>query len=130
MIRLPDQSRNDCSDPNRIVYFRLAQDGTVWLSSTEIPTDRLTMIVEEVMENRGDRILYVVADPHVSYGQFVGFLDKIAAAKMVLHVALLTDQLRAGLEEDRGRAFCELEWPASEFSSMPTGFYPAPHLWH
>jgi hypothetical protein len=53
MIRLPEQSRNDCSDPNRIVYFRLAQDGTVWLSSTEIPTDRLTMIVEEVMENRG-----------------------------------------------------------------------------
>jgi len=101
----------------------------VWLSSTEIPTDRLTMIVEEVMEKRANRILYVVADPHVSYGQFVSFLDKITAAKMVLHVALLTDQLRAGLEEDRGLAYCELEWPVNEFSSTPTGFYTAPHLW-
>jgi len=129
MIRVPDQPKNDCSDPNRIVYLRLAQDGVVWLNSTEIPLDRLTTIVKEVMENRGDRILYVVADPHVSYGQFVGLLDKIVAAKMVLHIALLTDQLR-GIEEDHARAYCELEWPANEFSSTPTGFYPAPHLWH
>jgi biopolymer transport protein ExbD len=130
MIRVHNQSRNDCFEPNRIVYFRLARDGTVWLNSTEIPSDQLTAITKVVMENRGDRILEVVADPHVSYGQVVDFLDKIAAAKMVLHVALLTDQLRVGLEEDHMGTYCGLEWPANEFSSTPTSFYPAPQLWH
>jgi biopolymer transport protein ExbD len=115
MVRFPDQPRNDCSDPNRIVFLRLAQDGTVWLNATAIPTDRLTTTIATVMENRSDRILYVVADPQVSYGQFVGFLDSIAKTKMVLHVALLTDQFRTVLEVNRSRAYCELEWPENEF---------------
>jgi biopolymer transport protein ExbD len=129
MIRVPDQSKNDCSDPNRIVYLRLEQDGAVWLNSTEIPSSQLTAIIKAVMENRGDRILYVVADPHVSYGQFMGLLDKIAATKLVLHVAVLTDKLHTHFVQNRMGAFCELEWPANEFLSTPIGFYPASHLW-
>jgi biopolymer transport protein ExbD len=130
MVRTPDNYRYVCSDPNRIVFLRLAEDGTMWLNSTVIPPDRLTTIVKEVMENRGDRIIYVAADPRVSFGQFVDFLGRIPAARMNLHVALLTDKLRQDFEEGRGRAFCELEWPANEFSSLPTDFAPARHLWH
>ncbi len=130
IIRMPEMPKNDCSDPNRIVYLRLAQDGSVWLNSTQIPLDQLTAIIKVVMENRSDRILYVVADPHISYGQFQSLLDKIAAAKLVLHIALLTDQFRAGLEREHGQAYCELEWPENEPSSMPAGFISGLHIWH
>jgi biopolymer transport protein ExbD len=130
MIQNPDKPRHDCSDPNRTVFFRLTRDGTIWLNSTRIPPERLTKIVDEIMENRGDRILYVVADPEISYVQFVNFLDRVSAARMNLHVALLTDKLRESLEQDRGQAFCELEWPENEPSSMPAGSIPPLHTWH
>lgn len=129
MIRNPDKPRHDCSDPNRTVFFRLTRDGAIWLNSTRIPPERLTKIVDEIMENREDRVLYAVADPEIPYGQFVNFLDRVAAARMNLHVALLTDKLRESLE-GRGQAFCELEWPENEPSSMPAGSISPLRTWH
>jgi biopolymer transport protein ExbD len=128
MIRIPDKSKNDCSDPNRSVFLQLSQNGSYWINLTEIPSDRLTATVAYVMENRSERILYVVADPQVCYGQFTDFLDKIAGTKMVLPVALLTDQLRKEIEGSRGRAYCEIEWPENEDFSSPVGIGAAPHL--
>jgi hypothetical protein len=89
----------------------------MWINSTDFSPDRLTAIVALIMENRGDRIVYVAADSQVSFGQFADFLGRIAGAGPNLRIALLTDQLQKNLEQGHGHAFCELEWPPSEVKS-------------
>ncbi|MGD0832271.1 MAG: hypothetical protein ABR907_15120 [Terracidiphilus sp.] len=34
MIRVPDQSKNNCSDPNRSVFLQLSNDGRYWINLT------------------------------------------------------------------------------------------------
>ena len=110
LVRVPDHPQHNCSDPNRIVYIRLAKDKKIWLDSTGIAQDQLTAVVGFVMANRRDRIVYVDADPQVSYEEFAQFLNKITSAQDNLRIALLTPRLQESIK-NASVALCELEWP-------------------
>lgn len=116
-VRIPKHLSHICSDPNRVVFVRLTRDGQMWISSTVVAPDRLTAIIGLIMENRPDRIVYVSADSQVSYSQFVDLLGKIAGASPNLRIAVLSEQLQRDLEQGHGYAFCELEWPLSDWKT-------------
>jgi biopolymer transport protein ExbD len=88
----------------------LAKDKKIWLDSTGIAQDQLTAVVGFVMANRRDRIVYVDADPQVSYEEFAQFLNKITSAQVNLRIALLTPRLQESIK-NASVALCELEWP-------------------
>lgn len=128
-----------CEDDIPIV-LRLTSDGRMWFNWTEVAPERLGPLVAEVVEGRGERVVYVMADPSVPFGQFAEFLARVNSSEPGLHVVLLTDKFRAGVWAPpvvRVRVPstpheyvppCDLEWKENGF--LAPSMYapdPAPH---
>jgi deoxyxylulose-5-phosphate synthase len=69
------------------------------------------------MENRAERIVYVVGDSDLSYGQFVEFLGKVKNATTDLHVVVVSGEILRAFEENHD--LCDFVYPEKEFRDEP-----------
>jgi hypothetical protein len=74
----------------------------------------LVPAIAELMENRAERVVYVVVDSELSYGQFASFLGKVKGATTNLHVVVVSGQVLKALQQ--GHDLCDFVYPASEFA--------------
>lgn len=87
----------DCD--GRTEFVRLTKDGKTWINADEIPAGQVRTRVAALMQDRAERIVYVMVDSDLSYGQFAGFLDKIEGATDDLHVVVVSGKIRREFEK-------------------------------
>jgi biopolymer transport protein ExbD len=95
-----DPNRNYTCD-GRPLFMRLTKDGKSWINETEIPPNQIGPTVSIVMENRAKRVVYVVVDSELSYGQFVSFMNRMNSATPNLHLILISGAIRREFEASR-----------------------------
>jgi biopolymer transport protein ExbD len=115
MIRIHHNPHKPYDCEGRPVFLRLTKDGRTWMNSEELPADQLRQTVVNVMENRAERVVYMVVDSELTYGQFAGFLDKIEGATNDLHVVVVSGEVLREFEKNHDE--CDFIFPESEFTS-------------
>ena len=98
MIRLHHDPKEPTDCGGRVEFARLTRDGRMWINDDEFSADRLAPAIADLMENRAERVVYVVADSDLSYGQFTNFMDKVAGSTADLHVVLVSGQILRAFE--------------------------------
>jgi biopolymer transport protein ExbD len=130
MVRLHHDPLRPYDCDGRAEFLRLTMDGKTWINETEIPADQLRLRVATLMEDRAERVVYVVVDSELSYGQFAEFLGSIEGATTDLHVVVVSGEIRREFTKDRVLAsplkayrleedpinVCDFVYSANEFS--------------
>ncbi len=101
MVRIHRTLQHEFSCDGRFEFFRLTKDGKTWINAAEIPADQVRARVAALMENRAERVVYVIADSELSYGRFMEFLGKIEGATTDLHIVVISGEIRRMFEEPR-----------------------------
>jgi biopolymer transport protein ExbD len=114
VIRLHHDAQEPTDCDGRSEFVRLTADGKTWINSGEVPENRLTVTIADLMENRAERVAYLVAVSDLSYGQFAGVLDKVTGAATDLHIVVVSGEIRRALETN-GELLCDFVYPAVEF---------------
>jgi biopolymer transport protein ExbD len=113
MIRLHHNPNEPTDCGGRIEFVKLTKDGRTWINETEVPSNSLATAVAALMENRAERVVYVVVDSDLSYGQFVEFLGKIKGATTELHVVIVSGEILRAFEDSHD--ICDFVYPGNEF---------------
>jgi biopolymer transport protein ExbD len=116
---------------SRSIYLRYTADRKTWINEDEFPMSQLLPRLAEILENRAERVAYIVVDSNLSYGQFMEFTDKIKGTVQDLHVIVISGEIRRAFDDDtiaytkafnEGHAWnmvslseCDLVLPPSEF---------------
>jgi biopolymer transport protein ExbD len=114
MIRLHHNPQEPTDCGGRTEFVRLTRDGKTWINEDEVAPDRLARTVSRLMENRAERVVYVVVDSDLSYGQFAGFLDKVEGSTTDLHVVVISGQILRAFQMNHD--VCDFVYPATEFA--------------
>ncbi len=117
VIRLHHDAQEPTDCDGRSEFVRLTADGKTWINSGEVPENRLTVTIANLMENRAERVAYLVADSDLSYGKFAGLLDKVTGATTNLHFVVVSGEIRRALETNR-ELLCDFVYPAVEFRPL------------
>lgn len=88
MIRL-HHDPNQMTCDGRPEFVRLARDGKTWINGTEVPSGKLASTISGLMESRAERVVYVIADSDLSYGQFAALLGKVKGSTADFHVVVI-----------------------------------------
>ena len=113
MIRLHRNPLESTDCGGRAEFIRLTKDGRTWINEIEVPANRIATAVSVLMENRAERVVYVVVDSDLSYGQFAEFLGKIKDATTDLHVVVISGTILRAFEESHD--LCDFVYPTNEF---------------
>jgi biopolymer transport protein ExbD len=113
MIRIHHDPHEPYDCGGRPVFVRLTRDGKSWINETEVTSNRLVPVVSALMENRAERVVYVVVDSDLSYGQFVTFLDRIKGATDDLHVVVVSGVILKAFKENHD--LCDFIYPGNDF---------------
>jgi biopolymer transport protein ExbD len=62
MVRLHHDPLEPYDCDGRTEFLRLTKDGKTWINETEIPADQVRQRVATLMEDRAERVVYVVVD--------------------------------------------------------------------
>jgi len=76
-VQLPDPNPSTApanSTSNQIV-LEVLNDGTYSINTEKVTEDRLAPRLQEIYENRPEKIIFVKGDPKVKYGQVVHAMD-------------------------------------------------------
>jgi len=73
-IDMPDADRDDA------VLVAVSADGVVYLGTSKISVDDLTPAVKNLIENRGDKTVFVRSDARAHYLNVVQVVDAVRAA--------------------------------------------------
>jgi biopolymer transport protein ExbD/biopolymer transport protein TolR len=79
------------ADKEDAVLVAIGRDGTVYLGSEKIAVDQLTKRVQEKLEKKTDKRVFIKADYRVKYGSVVEVVDNVRSAG-VDQLGLLTEQ--------------------------------------
>jgi biopolymer transport protein ExbD len=132
MMKLKQHSPGYVCEDDIPIVLRLTADGRMWFNQTEVAPEHLESLVAKVVEFRQERVVYVMADPSVLYGQFAEFLAIVNSSEPGLHVVLLTDKFRErvwGPPVVRVHVLnnpqeyvppCDLEWSENGFVFAPS----------
>jgi hypothetical protein len=101
MVRIHRTYQHEFSCDGRFEFFRLTRDGKTWINATEIPEDQVRLKVAHLMENRAERVVYVMVDSELSYGQFAAFMDSIEGATDDLHIIVVSGEIRREFMKNR-----------------------------
>lgn len=101
MVRIHRTYQHEFSCDGRFEFIRLTRDGKTWINATEIPTDQVRQRVAALMENRAERVIYVIVDSELSYGQFAAFMDRIEGATDDLYVIVVSGETRREFMKNR-----------------------------
>jgi len=116
MVRIHHDPQEPYDCDGRPEFLRLTKDGRTWVNEAEIPGGQLASTVASLMENRAERVVYVMVDSELSYGQFAGFLGKIAAATSDLHVVVVSGEVRRAFEKRPD--LCDFVYPVNQSSLL------------
>jgi biopolymer transport protein ExbD len=108
MIRLHHDPNEPYDCGGRAEFLRMTKDGKTWINSTEIPADQVTARVAALMADRAERVVYVVVDSEVTYGQFAEFVDRISRGTADLHVVRVSGEVRKAFERDHD--LCDFQY--------------------
>ena len=100
MIRI-HHNPQEISCDGRFEFLRLTKDGRTWINEAEIPVEQLRQRIATLMEDRAERVVYVIVDSDLSYGQFTAFLDRVEGATDGLHVVVFSGEIRREFERPR-----------------------------
>ena len=89
------------------------QDGRTWINETEVPSIKLAQNISSLMENRAERVVYVIVDSDMSYGQFADLLGKVKGATTDLHVVVVSGATLKAFEESHD--VCDFVYHGNEF---------------
>jgi biopolymer transport protein ExbD/biopolymer transport protein TolR len=79
------------ADKEDAVLVAVMKDGTVFLGTEKIPAENLRQRVQDMLENRMDKTVFIKADARAKYGNVVDVVDNIRSAG-VDQLGLLTEQ--------------------------------------
>ena len=66
MVRIHRTYQNEFSCDGRFKFLRLTKDGITWINEAEIPVNQVRHRVAALMEDRAERVVYVVVDSELS----------------------------------------------------------------
>jgi biopolymer transport protein ExbD len=112
MIRL-HHDPNQMTCDGRPEFVRLTKDGRTRINETEVSSGRLAPTISGLMENRAERVVYVIADSDLSYGQFAELLGVVKGSTADLHVVVISGAILREFEERHNE--CDLVYPVGEF---------------
>jgi biopolymer transport protein ExbD len=115
MIRIHHKPMEMTDCGGNSVFLRMTKDGKTWMNSEELPADQLRQTVAKVMENRAERVVFVVVDSELTYSQFTGFWEKIAGATSDLHVIVVSGEVLREFKQNHD--VCDFVISESEFTS-------------
>jgi biopolymer transport protein ExbD len=101
MVRIHRTYHNEFSCDGRFEFLRLTNDGKTWINEAKIPVNQVRHRVAALMEDRAERVVYVVVDSELSYGQFAEFLGKIEGATTDLHVVVISGEISREFMKER-----------------------------
>jgi biopolymer transport protein TolR len=79
------------ADKEDAILVAVMRDGGVYLDTEKVGVENLGTKVQEKLENRADKKIYIKADARAKYGTVVEVVDSVRAAG-VDQVGLLTEQ--------------------------------------
>jgi len=113
---------NGLSD--RDIIFIIKNDGTTWINETRLNPAEIRERLSKIYQNRNERILYLLVDPTVSYGEFVDVYGQAASSVADLHIGLLTRQVRSQIDLCPSGSGCTIEWPNEPGNIYCKNFFP------
>ena len=69
---------------------QVTKDSRFWINSGEVPKNELRIQVEEVLEDKDDKLVLIKADVEASYGDVMFAMDELRAAG-IEDMALITE---------------------------------------
>jgi len=90
---MPDADKEDA------VVLAITRDGRIYLGNQQIPQEKITEKVRDMIQPRLDKTVYVKSDGRAKYGNVVKVVDEVRAAG-VDQIGLLTERV----EKAGGRA--------------------------
>jgi biopolymer transport protein ExbD len=105
----PISNCNFLSDRNIVVHLR--KDGSIWINETQESPDELGHILTKIYENRDEKVIYMLSDPDISYGEFANIYNKVASSTNDLYIVLSTRQLNKEFQKCPSGVYCGLDWP-------------------
>lgn len=97
----------------RFEFILLLADGRTKINGDEIPLGQLGPRIADLMQNRAERVVYVIPDSGIAYSRFVETLSTLYAATDDMHIAVLSGGLRETYTQEQLDP-CDLIWPDAE----------------
>ncbi|HEU5403631.1 MAG TPA: biopolymer transporter ExbD [Terriglobales bacterium] len=88
-VQMPDADKEDA------VLVAVMRDGTIFLGQDKVSADQLSEKVNDKLENKADKEVFVKADARAKYGAVVEVVDNVRSAG-VDQLGLLTEQRKSG----------------------------------
>ncbi|MGA2890871.1 MAG: hypothetical protein ABSE51_22850 [Terracidiphilus sp.] len=101
---------NDCFD-GRDIFVKIHNDGNTTINETRKRPDELGQMIAEIMQNRDQRVVYMLPDPDISFGEFADIYSRVASSTPDVHVGLITRQINKELRQCPEGSVCGLDWP-------------------
>jgi len=83
---MPDADKEDA------VVLAITRDGRIYLGNQQIPQEKITEKVRDMIQPRLDKTVYVKSDGRAKYGNVVKVVDEVRAAG-VDQIGLLTERV-------------------------------------
>ncbi len=101
----------------RVEVLQIKSDGSTWINSEQFSDDQAIKQFQHLMENRAERVAYVVIEPGVSVQRAIDSIDKIHNSTDDLHMALLTKDVYDpnNINIPQVDLLCGVLWPDDEF---------------
>lgn len=99
-------------------FVQLLDDGTTKINEKRIREEDLPSLVNNIMESRAERVIYVVPSPGIPYSRFVETLSTLRKTVPDLHIGVLSGEVRdAYMKPSLQRSYlpCDIEWPVGDF---------------
>jgi biopolymer transport protein ExbD len=113
-VKLPLHVKNSQCGERRDIVMQISDDDTVRINSEAISSESLAESLRERYQVRVERVLFVKADPDVSFQKVIGAIDVARAAVNNLYVALLTPAV-----EQEPCLFIRAATPAPKLPGLP-----------
>ena len=95
MAKVNNPSPMEDADKEDAILIAVTRDGHIFFDTQQVDAaSKLTGLVQEKLENKADKRVYIKADYRARYGTVVEVVDNIRSAG-VDQVGLLTDQIKA-----------------------------------
>ena len=109
---------------DRSLVVRIHNDGNIWINETQVNYEKLGPLLTKIYENRAEKLIYIVSDPDVPYGEFANIYSRVVSSDSDLHIVLVTSQIQAQVEQCPFGSCCVLEWP--DHTKVPTVLFLIP----
>lgn len=95
---------------DRSIVVQLHKDVSIRINETRVSPDELRSRLALIYENREEKVVYILSDSDVSFGEFADIYNRVASSTSNLHIVLITRQLDKELQQCPSGYACGLEW--------------------